>query len=144
MKITATFAPPRQIQLPRGHGFTLLEMVVVLAIIATIAGVALPNFARMIESYEQKATLGAINSELSALSFRAFSQASPISLSSESSRVLVGSLPADWRISVEKPINFEANGFCSGGDVTVANKNNAEWRLKLVPPLCKMETLAPK
>ncbi len=120
-------------------GFTLLEVVVVLAIIATIAGVALPNFARMIESYAQKSTLGSITSELGRLSFKAYTQAKPVLLSPEAARALLPSLPADWQISVANPVAIQANGFCGGGDVTVTAKNGASWQVKLVPPLCTAE-----
>jgi prepilin-type N-terminal cleavage/methylation domain-containing protein len=120
-------------------GFTLLEMVVVLAIIATIAGVALPNFARMIESYQQKSTLGSVTSELSGLSFRAFSGAAPLTLSAESARTLVPSLPSDWQLRVDPPITIQANGFCAGGDATITAKTGATWQVKLVPPLCAAE-----
>jgi prepilin-type N-terminal cleavage/methylation domain-containing protein len=120
-------------------GFTLLEMVVVLAIIATIAGVALPNFARMIESYQQKSTLGSVTSELSGLSFRAFSSAAPLTLSAESARTLVPSLPMDWQLRVDPPISIQVNGFCAGGDATISAKNGVAWQVKLVPPLCAAE-----
>ncbi len=124
---------------PKFRGFTLLEMVVVLAIIATIAGVALPNFARMVESYEQKASLGTVTSELAGLSFRAFSTAVPITLSDDSVRTLLLSLPADWQFVVDKPISMQANGFCLGGDATMTAKNGATWRVNLAPPLCAVE-----
>ena len=114
-------------------------MVVVLAIIATIAGVALPNFARMIESYEQKSTLGSITSELGGLSFKAYSQAKPVLLSPETARALLPSLPPDWQFTIASPITIQANGFCSGGDVTITAKNGASWQVGLAAPLCTAE-----
>jgi prepilin-type N-terminal cleavage/methylation domain-containing protein len=121
------------------HGFTLLEIVVVLAIIATIAGVALPNFARMIESYQQKTTLGLVTSELGGLSFRAFSEAKPIILSENTYRALVPSLPVDWQIILAAPIMIQANGFCSGGSASITAKNGSAWEVNLAAPLCKAE-----
>ncbi len=121
------------------RGFTLLEVLVVLAIIAMVASVALPNFARMIESYQQKATLGLISSELSGLSYRAFSEAQPITLSENSNRALVPSLPVDWQITITAPISIQANGFCSGGSASIKAKSGAVWQVTLAAPLCKAE-----
>lgn len=123
----------------RAIGFTLLEMVVVLAIIATIAGVALPNFARMIESYEQKSTLGSVTSELGELSFKAYTQAKPMLLSPETARTLLPSLPTDWQVAIEAPVTIQANGFCSGGLATITARSGAAWQITLRAPLCTVE-----
>ncbi|NJR71861.1 MAG: prepilin-type N-terminal cleavage/methylation domain-containing protein [Gammaproteobacteria bacterium] len=100
-------------------GFTLLELLVVLALIAAVAGLALPNFSRMMDSFTMNTTWRGIEAELGDLPYRAFSQGRGTRLDANNARQHLPSLPADWALSIAAPIVYRENGWCEGGGAVI-------------------------
>lgn len=125
-------------------GFTLLEMLVVLAIAGLLAGIALPNLSKMAERSRIGTERTGIVSSLENLGYSAYSNGKPYTLvaldaTSDNSPFKV---PDGWRIVAENPINYAVNGVCSGGVVTLFGPDRTAERLLLKAPLCRAELLA--
>lgn len=93
-------------------GFTLLELLVVLALISLLAGMVVPNLQRTIESIERSTQREQIISDIGQLSYRAFTAGMKFELNEEKLGVQLpdGSpmllLPEGWTINISKPIGF--------------------------------------
>lgn len=123
------------------QGFTLLEMLVVLAIAGLLAGVALPNLSKMMErsriSTERQSILGNIEN----LGYWAYANGRPYMLTSldATSDAAPFRVPAGWSLKATKPVAFAVNGVCSGGVIELSGPDQSSEQLLLKAPLCRIE-----
>jgi len=131
------------------RGFTLLEMLIVLTLVALIAGIAVPNFVRMMESFTASTKWSALLNEVDGLPYRAYAEGKPIRLSADNAPQLLSALPQGWTIRVEasatsRPgfnngdgvVNYRENGWCDGGRITFATPEGAQRTVRLAAPRC--------
>ncbi len=118
-------------------GFTLLEMLVVLALIATVAGIALPNFGRFLDSFSAATKWREVESELADLPYRAFSSGRMIRLENGTVRGHLQKLPADWQVTSAGAIVYRDNGWCEGGTLVITNANGMKREYVLTAPRCE-------
>jgi len=118
-----------------GSGFTLLEMMVVLALVALALGIILPRLGAFTDgvgaAYERETVIEAVAS----LGLVARSEGQRIVFEGEISE-LPGDIPEGWKIENESPIIFHASGACDGGSVRLVGRGR-EFVYELSPPRCR-------
>lgn len=156
MKRRAAPAPRRR---PASAGYTLLELLVVLAVIGLMAGLAAPPFLRMIEQQRRVADAADVQRALAALPMAAraaerdlvvrpagasTTALSPAPMVSPLSSPLVhdiSGLPLGWRAAPISDIWVRSDGVCFGGSVEVTAPDGVRALYALDPPLCAPRAL---
>lgn len=108
----------------RARGFSLLEMIVVLAILGLAAALVAPSALRSIDSWRRQAELDALLDQLRALPGNARASGAAIAISKEAmaSEAPPLRVAGDWEISVPRAWSVRANGVCEGGAIEIGNR----------------------
>ncbi len=166
--------PRRSPDQRRSAGFTLLELLVVLALVGLMTAFALPQFSVIQDRLAYSLNRDSFEQELTGLSYAAFKEGRPLILAgayprtAEQQRILSEdldsadkepqflnagelkpirpsfsspaslTLPADWRVTVDSPIVYQASGFCSGGSLTLI-VGDARYAYYLKAPTCQAQ-----
>lgn len=138
---------------PSNHarGFTLLEILVVMAIVGLLAGIVLPQMQKMASSVELSNQRTDIKLAVEGLGYQAYAEGRPLVLTSSKSisadvEKVVGEsayplqLPPGWQILVEQPIAYSTNGVCGGGRISIVDPENRREAFRLRPPKCLVES----
>lgn len=123
-------------------GFTLVEILVVLVVIALLAGMTLPRLYSMSRRYEIAAQREAILSEIANLNYRAYSTGQAIELPArnDNTDAYPFPIPQGWRLEIPQAIRYNFNGICNGGRIILVDPDNQREDLQLVPPLCRLNS----
>lgn len=130
----------------KSHGFTLLELLIVLVLIALISGIAGPNLHKLLGTVERVTRHDGLVADIGGLSYRAFALGQGFELSNESQHNLLNdgnpilAVPDDWQVKVKQPISYTFNGFCSGGTITLIAPDNTVEQLLLDAPVCRVRS----
>lgn len=123
----------------RAHGFSLLELLVVLALLALATGlVATPSY-RMIASWRRATQAEQVLGELVAQTARARSLGQAITLPAGNvPRTRLALLPEGWTLQLEQPLTVQGNGACSG------SRGRLHWPEGSLPfvlaaPYCRLQ-----
>lgn len=122
-----------------GAGFTLIEILVVLAIGGLIVATVIPAMGRVVDAVTYDSELQDVVGQLDQLGFRAFTSGKPIVLADGTPQTIAAAgldLPRAWSLSIFKPIHFNAIGMCDGGNVTINAPGGRTTLLRLAAPDC--------
>ncbi|MED5610371.1 MULTISPECIES: prepilin-type N-terminal cleavage/methylation domain-containing protein [unclassified Pseudomonas] len=123
----------------RSGGFTLLELLVVLALVAALGAIVMPSLLNMQEAWRRRVELQDITNQLQTLGYRARLEAQQTLIGPagvEPPRML--RLPDGWVLSAGVPVIYLANGACLGGLLQL-RREEAIRELRLEPPQCLPE-----
>lgn len=139
MRISASSAAAR----PTGYraGYTMLEVVVVVAIMATALSLATPAFIRMIEQQRVQTVLRGVNLGLTEIRATSQLESRPIDAVEIETR-LAQDLPVQWYVSVDETVGFSAAGTCGGGSLLVTTPARREYSFSLADRTCTIDSVA--
>ena len=133
----------------RAHGFTLIEILVVLVVVGLLAGIALPRLGSIYRRFEITSQRDNLVLAIGNLNYRAYQAGQVIQLGSTSDKPKAGSavaavidLPPGWQLEVPQPISYSFNGICSGGQITLRGPDDYREQFVLNAPLCQMTSRA--
>lgn len=138
----------------RHGGYTLLEMVVVLALLAMATALVAPAGYRMIQAWRDASEVDAVVGELRSLSWRARAEGNALhapaghalgaDMPAGSAGVQVAAprldLPDGWTLVFDTPLQIGANGVCQDSDMTLTTARQV-LRLRLEAPYCRVRHL---
>jgi general secretion pathway protein G len=121
----------------RKGGFTLLEMIVVLAILGLASALVAPAAVRSIDSWRREAQVDALLDQIRALPGNARAQGELIAIDDA---VLSGEdaplrIEGDWSLTVPEAWSVHANGVCEGGQVVIGNALGTRT-IQVAAPFC--------
>lgn len=114
-------------------GFTLLELLIVLALIAIAAAVAAPRLERTYDAVAGSGERAEVRRQLESLPLRVRRDDRPLTVQAEDATALAAalSLPAGWRVVPLDVLQIEASGVCAAARVRVDGRGATEvWRLR--------------
>lgn len=120
-----------------GSGFTLLEMIVVLAIMGLATAMVAPSMVRGIDSWRRQSVVDSLLDQIRALPGTARGRGRPLEISNAS---LAGKtpplqVPDDWTLSVPAEWRVNGNGVCNGGEVKIGNALGTRT-IRVTKPFC--------
>lgn len=124
---------------PRPRGFTLLELVVVLAILGLVAALAAPALLRGIDSWQRKAQLDALVEQVRGLPAHARQHGRALRiddalLASADSPLAPG---PGWTLAAPVPWTVRPSGVCDAGELEVGQAGGRTARLRVQAPFCE-------
>lgn len=116
----------------------------VLAMLGLLASIAVPSLGKLLERMRYRSERDSVLAQVNALSYRTYLLAQDYTLQNDTldSKLKDGhpaiELPAGWGLKILQPIQFQFNGYCSGGQVLLSTPGNAPETIRLAPPICEV------
>lgn len=129
-RVKVKFTAPEQ---RLGGGFTLVELLVVLVLVALITGIAAPNIKAVYDNFQRDLARENLEKELTNLSFKAYLSGKEITLSDIK-------LPEGFSFSEDSELSIRPDGYCAGTRLIIESETE-RFMYYLNPPLCKPELL---
>lgn len=121
----------------RAPGFTLLEMVVVLAIMAMATAMVAPMGYRMIGSWRDATRVQDVLGQLERLPTAVRGSGNPLDTSQPDAALPI-TLPTDWHLHFNQPLRVLANGACNSTTATLSTPHQV-IDLSIAAPFCRVQ-----
>lgn len=118
-------------------GYTLLEMVVVLAILAMATAMVAPMGYRMIGSWRDATAVQNVLGQLEQLPTAVRDSGNPLDTSRHDAKLPVA-LPPDWQLHFNQPLRVLANGACNSTTATLSTPHQV-IDLRIDAPFCRVQ-----
>ena len=123
------------------RGYTLLEMIVVMAILAMATAIAAPPSYRMIRSWQEATQVEDVMQQLERLPSATLVSGKPLLASADGGIELI-ELPQDWTLHMRTPLRVQANGACSDArGVLTTQHQTVEFQIQA--PFCRVQRIEP-
>lgn len=116
-----------------GNGYSLLEMMIALAVMALAATLVAPGLLASVDAAARRSLLIEIDGQLRAARASAVRESRSVSLEAAALSVPVG-----WAIELDAPIVFRPDGACTGGRLRFVRPNGRGMERELAPPRCRV------
>jgi len=122
-------------------GYTLLEMVVVIALIALATALVAPPGMRMIRSWQDATEVSEVIEQIERLPGAVRAVGNPLTLTGEAANAPL-ELPEGWVLILDTPLTVHANGACSNAQARLQTVHQ-EIQLRIAVPFCRVERMEP-
>ncbi len=123
---------------PRAGGFTLLELLVVLALVAMMAALTVPRLQRTVTAIASSGERAEVVRQLERLPLLARRDGRAIEIAADESPAAYLQLPQGWETRAITPLRVAANGICSAARIRVSGADGVEtW--SLAAPDCRVD-----
>ena len=124
----------------RSDGFTLLELLIVLLILALLTGLVMPRLSNLYDSFRFAHERDDVLAQLGGLGYAAYREGRAFDLAEYpvmTTQVAPVPLefPDGWSLRADPPVRYRANGTCGGGEVTLFHTDQ-QFQVQLMPPFC--------
>jgi len=133
MRATSASCPRRADARRPAAGFTLLELLVVLALGALVTGLVGPIAWRAVDAARERGVAADVSVMLAGLPMRAAQRGTPQQWAEADLQTLLPELPEGWRIEAPQPLRFAASGAAEGGEVLLVAPGRAPLRWRIEP-----------
>ena len=116
------------------RGFTLIELLVVITIIGLIAGVVAPRFINLGDKLTVKNQLQEIRQRVNGLPLLALRNGTQLRIDAKGAPL---DLPDGWRVTARRPVVYQSNGSCLGGEIEIWQGESKRDSISLQAPLCQ-------
>lgn len=123
----------------RTPGYTLLELVVVMAILAMATAIAAPPSYRMIRSWQEATQVEDVLQQLERLPGTVRANGRPLEGKPDDGIPAVA-LPEGWSLRMAMPLRVQANGACSDARGVLATQQQS-IDFRMLAPFCRVERL---
>jgi len=126
-------------------GFSLLELLVVLSLLALVTSLALPNLSKMYNSFSSALQMDEVVRQINGIGYQVHNQRQEYWFRDIVAKKAIQArsgidvhLPEGWSLVVEKPFRYAENGACMGGFVRIFFEEELLQTVQLEAPFCQV------
>lgn len=119
--------------LPAGRGFTLLELLVVLALVAMMTGLAAPRAIRWLESAQERGWRHDLKARIELLPVKAFRSGQPLSVDAAALVQGLQGQAGGLVLRLPEPLQYGPGGLARGGVLELLRDGQVETRWRIQP-----------